>query len=111
MPVKLNPTKLSWVPPSKYVDGSAFGATDFAGYELGYRPLASTTPFTGAVAIPVAFNITSVDLATLTLPQNTDLELAMRTLAKNGQASDWSNFVEVRFDTRRPLAPSGLAVA
>jgi hypothetical protein len=107
----LNPKTISWTPPTKYVDGSEFGAADFAGYEFGYRTAGSSEPYTLTVAVPLPFGITSLDLAPLSLPQLRDLDFAMRTVAKNGMVSDWTNPLSIRFDARRPLEPSALRVA
>lgn len=103
----LNPRVIRWTPPTQYTDGSAFGAADFAGYEWGYRAVGDGQ-YALSVAIPVSFGTTSLDITQLALPQLTDLDLAMRTVARNGSVSDWSTPVQVRFDKRRPLAPSAL---
>lgn len=106
-----NPTTIRWTAPTAYADGSAFGSADFAGYEFGFRPLGATS-FTPTVSVPVSFAQTSLDLSALALPQLVEIELAMRTVAANGQASDFAIAPDtIRFDTRRPLAPSGFSVA
>lgn len=108
--MNLNPKTIEWTPPTKYTDGSAFGAADFKGYEFGYRAV-NDGAYALTVAVPVSFATTSLDLSVLTLPKLTDLDLAMRTVAANGEVSDWTAPIQVRFDNRRPLAPSALRAA
>jgi hypothetical protein len=111
MSVVLNPRDISWEDPSAYVDGSAFGAADFAGYEFAYRPTGSAQEYTPAVAVPVSFGQRKLDLSLLGLPQTVDLDVAMRTVAKNGAKSAFTNPVQVRFDTRVPRPPINLALS
>ena len=106
----LNPTTITWQPPTQYVDGTAFGAADFAGYNFGFRQVGASE-YTPTVSVPVSFDVTSLDISVLDLPRNVDLELAMQTVATNGLASVWTNPVEVRFDTRIPSPPLALSVA
>lgn len=108
--MNLNPKKVFWTPPTTYVDGSPFGAADFAGYEWGYRVTGSGTEYNLTVAVPVSFDITELDLSSLGLPQNQALDLVMRTVAANGEFSDWTNPLPVKFDTRKPTPPTALAV-
>ena len=105
----LNPTTITWQAPTQYVDGSAFGAADFAGYDFGFREVGAAD-FTPTVAVPVTFDVTSLDISVLDLPRNVDLELSMRTVATNGLASVWANPVDVRFDTRIPSPPLAFSV-
>lgn len=110
--MRLNPTILRWTPPSSFTDGSSFGAADFAGYDFAYRPAGSTAPYTPVVSIPLSFGDTSVPIAALSLPQNVELEIAMRTVAANGQLSAFTFANDtVKFDTRVPSPPSGFSVA
>jgi hypothetical protein len=107
--MKLNPKILSWVAPTKNVDGSAFGAADLAGYTFAHVINGVTTE---VVSLPIAYATTSIPFAELTLPQNVEFLIAARTNAKNGESSEWAVFPEaLKFDTRRPLAPSAVAVA
>jgi hypothetical protein len=104
--MKLNPRTLSWTPPTKNEDGSNFGAADLAGYTFAYRQGTTITPL---VSLPMTFTVTSIPFTDLTLPQNVELEIGMRTDAKNGQSSVWAFYPEtIKFDTRRPLAPSAV---
>jgi hypothetical protein len=108
--MKLNPSTISWTNPTQYVDGTPFGPEDFAGYEFGYRPV-NTGDYALTVAVPVTFSVTSLDLSALSLPQLVDLDLSMRTVARNGEVSEWADPVQIRYDQRRPLAPSAVAVS
>ena len=110
MNVNLNPKELQWTPPTKYVDGTDFGAADFAGYEWGYKETGSSSDYSLTVAVPVSFDITTLDLTVLELPQNKPIDVVMRTVAKNGQVSDWTNPLPIRFDERKPNPPTALAV-
>jgi hypothetical protein len=103
----LNPRVIRWTPPSTYVDGSAFGAADFAGYEFGSRRIGEIG-YVPTVSVPVSFDITELDLSVLELPVNVDLQLAMRTVAQNGLSSVWTNPVDIRFDIRVPNPPLAL---
>lgn len=103
---------LSWVGPTTYTNGSAFGQADFAGYEIQVNGA-------GALALPVQFspsNQYSFDLEQLASVQAEAGELrsftvALRTVAKNGQTSAWSESVEFTLDLRIPNPPTELAVA
>lgn len=108
--MNLNPQKIFWTPPTKYTDGTDFGAADFAGYEWGYRTAGSGSDYQLTVAVPVSFDITELDLSSLDLPRLQDLDLVMRTVAKNGEFSDWTNPLPIRFDNRKPNPPAALAV-
>lgn len=106
--MKLNPKVLSWAPPTQNVDGSAFGAADLAGYTFAYRVGGVVTE---VVSLPLAYSTTSIPFADLTLPQNAELEIGVRTNARNGESSEWAFYSEtLKFDTRRPLAPSAVVV-
>ena len=111
--MRLNPTILRWTPPASYTDGSAFGAADFRGYEFAYRPVGAVDLIPVVVlVIPLALGDTSVPIAQLQLPQNVELEVAMRVVAVNGQASSYAFANDtVRFDARVPSPPSAVSVA
>jgi hypothetical protein len=108
--LNLNPQKVFWTAPTKYVDGTDFGTADFAGYEWGYKQTGAGGEYNLTVAVSVSFDITELDLSSLALPQLQDLDLVMRTVAKNGQVSDWTNPLPIRFDERKPNPPTALAV-
>jgi hypothetical protein len=103
---------LSWVGPTTYTDGSAFGSADYAGYEIQVNGEA-------AVALPLAFNPTNqyvFDVSTLASVQAEpgairQFTVALRTVARNGQVSDWSQSVQFSLDLRVPNPPTSLAVA
>lgn len=108
--MKINPTVINWRNPTTYTDGTPFGEDDFAGYDFGFRPV-NSGEFTPTVAVPVTFNQTSLDISLLDLPELTDLDLSMRTVARNGLVSAWANPVQIRFDSRTPEAPLDLLAA
>ena len=91
-------TQISWTAPTQYVDGSAYGDADHAGYELGVDGAAF-------VAVPAVYNVTSWPLAELNLGYGT-FSLTLRTVTKTGLVSDWSNPVDIENrDERIPEAP------
>lgn len=99
--------KLTWTGATTYVDGSPFGAADYAGYELSI----DNQP---AVALPVSFQTSNqyefeLDLLNLSYGSHS---ATLRTVAVNGQRSDPSGAVTFLVaDTRRPAAPTNLGVA
>lgn len=101
-----NPTKLAWEGPTKYTDGSAFGAADFAGFEISVNGQP-------AVALPVQWQTTNqyeFDIAALGLSFGTHA-VNLRTVAVNGQRSDPSATVTFQLaDERRPFPPTNLRV-
>lgn len=100
-----NPTKLSWTGPTKNTDGSDFTADQYAGFELEING-------EGAVTVPAAWSTDSryeMPLSDLQAVQATgDYSLRMRTVAKNGNVSEWSAPAAFSMDFRVPAAPTGL---
>jgi len=102
---------LSWVGPTTYTDGSPFGEADFAGYEIQVND-------SGAVALPVQFNPDNTyefDLESLASVQAEagairSYKVELRTVAKNGQVSVWSESKTFNLDLRVPNPPTGLLV-
>ena len=110
--MKLNPTKVSFTHPTQFIDGTPFGAEDYAGTEFAFRE-AGAVNWTPTVAIPVSFGSGSgeVPLSALDLPELVILEMAARTVAANGQISAWSAPSETfTFDQRVPSSPVLLVV-
>lgn len=103
-----NPTILTWRHDGKNVDESAFTAEQYAGFELELNGQA-------AVSVPVAFSTEgrySLPLADLAAVQTTgSYNLRMRTVAKSGAVSAWSEGVSFSMDFRVPAAPYGLSVS
>lgn len=102
-----NPTKLSWTGPTKNTDGSDFTADQYAGFELQVNS-------ENAVSIPKEWapdGKYSLPLADFSAVQKQGAHtLRMRTIAKNGNTSDWSTPVTFLMDFRVPTAPIGLSV-
>jgi hypothetical protein len=100
-----NPTNLRWTGPTAYVDGRPFGQADYAGYEVEVN----AQP---AIAIPSAWapdNLYSFPVVDLpNLRQGTNA-VRLRTVAANGQVSDWSNSVTFPY-LSVPMAPTALVV-
>jgi hypothetical protein len=103
---------LRWVGPTTYTDGSPFGEADFAGYEIQVND-------SGAVALPVQFNPDNTyefDLESLASVQAEagairSYKVELRTVAKNGQVSDWSESLTFSLDLRIPNPPTELQVS
>lgn len=96
---------LTWANPTTYVDGSAYGQTDNAGYTLQIDGQ-------GAVSIPLAWG-TSFDIATLAAYQSLKRGqhgVSLAAVSKEGLASDFSTPVTFPIAVA-PMAPTHLAVA
>lgn len=106
--MKLNPITLSWLPPTKNTDGSAFGAADLAGYTIGIK--VGTALVVPVISIPMGYDTTSLLFADLPLPRNEEFYVAMRTDANNGQTSDWALSADTIKLVHVPLPPSAVAV-
>lgn len=101
-----NPTTLYWQGTTEYVDGSPFTAADLRGYEVEVNGL-------DAFAIPIGWNDNNtysfplVDLPNIKQGTNA---VRMRTVAANGQASDWTDPVTFQWASV-PKAPTQVVVA
>ena len=99
-----NPQKLLWTAPTQYTDGTPFGQADHGGYEVEVN---GTSQF----AIPVAWHQDGVYEYPITeLPgrvQGTN-SARMRTVAANGEVSDWTGVITFPY-LSRPLPPTSLA--
>jgi len=100
-----NPITLSWTGPTQYVDGRPYGQADHGGYELEVNGLP-------AVAIPTAWaadNHYTFPIASLPNLTQGSNALRMRTVASNGQVSDWTGTVTFLYASV-PQAPTAVAV-
>lgn len=101
-----NPKNLSWTAPTQYTDGKPFGQADHGGYEVEVNGQSQ-------FAIPLAWDVDGayswpvVDLPGLAQGANS---VRMRTVAANGQVSDWTPAVTFEY-LSVPFPPTGLAVA
>ena len=79
-------TNLLWTGPTTYTDGAPYGAADHGGYELELNGVA-------AIAVPLSWqsnNQYTLPLAGLpNLKQGTNAA-RLRTVAANGQVSEWT---------------------
>jgi hypothetical protein len=99
-----NPQNISWTGPTTYVDGLPYGEADHGGYELELNG-------SNAVAVPTAWNTSNqYTLPILGLPglKQGDNTVRMRTVAANGQVSDWTGPVTFPY-LSVPKAPVNLA--
>jgi hypothetical protein len=100
-----NPQNITWTGPTTYVDGLPYGQADHGGYEIEINGVAG-------VAVPVAWNAQNVyTFPVVDLPnikQGTNA-LRMRTVAANGQVSDWTGSVTFPF-LSVPKAPTNISV-
>lgn len=96
---------ITWTGPATYTDGLPYGQADHGGYELEVNGL-------NGIAIPVAWNVQNVyTYPTLSLPnlrQGTNT-LRLRTVAANGQVSDWTGAVTFPL-LSTPKAPTNVSV-
>lgn len=101
-----NPTKLSWRAPTENTDGSPFTVEQYAGFELALNEAS-------AVSVPAdwetdgTYELPLADFVT----QSGTYSLRMRTVAKNGNLSEWSAAVNFELDFRVPGAPTGVSVS
>ena len=96
---------LRWTGPTTYTNGLPYGQADHGGYEIEVNGQS-------AVAIPVAWNVNNQysfpteDLPHLRQGANA---LRMRTVAANGQVSEWTSPVNFPF-LSTPEAPTNVTV-
>lgn len=103
-------TTINWIAPSEYVDGSAYGSSDHAGYELGVVRVDGQPPV-GHISVPAAYEITSWPLGELNLGYG-ETRIALRTVARNGLTSMWSDSIVIESrDEREPNAPVNFSAA
>lgn len=101
-----NPQMISWTGPTTYTDGLPYGQSDHGGYEVEVND-------TGLFAVPVGWNVNNTyEFPVKDLPglkQGTN-SVRMRTVAANGQVSDWTGVVTFPY-LSIPNPPVNLAVA
>lgn len=99
-----NPQNLTWVGPTQYTDGLPYGQVDHGGYEVEVNG-------SGLFAVPVGWNVANTyEFPVRDLPglkQGTN-SVRMRTVAANGQVSDWTGVVTFPY-VSVPLPPQSLA--
>ena len=97
---------ISWTGPTTYTDGTPYGQADHGGYELEINGALS-------VAVPVAWqqdNTYELPVAGLAGIKQGDNSVRLRTVAANGQVSEYTPSVTFPF-LSIPGAPSALVVA
>ena len=97
-------TTLRWTGPTAYTDGRPYGQADHGGYDIEINGTLS-------VSIPFGWNaenVYSVQLADLSGVNQGDNTARVRTVAANGQVSEWTPSVTFQF-LSIPQAPTALA--
>lgn len=97
---------ITWTGTTQNTDGSVFDQSQWAGYELEIDGGAT------AVSVPVQWhtdNQYSLDVALLQLAEGQH-SFRMRTVAKNGNTSAWSNSASGVYK-KIPKEPTGLALS
>lgn len=100
-----NPVNLTWVGTTSYVDGRPYGQADHGGYEFEVNG-------GGLFAVPVGWHTDNqysfpvVDLPGLAQGDNV---VRLRTVAANGQVSEWTPAATFRY-LSIPEAPTQVAV-
>lgn len=105
-----NPSILSWKGPTTYVDGTAYREADHGGFEIQVDK--DGVPGIGAVAVPVGWSTSgdySFPLATI-VDGSGSYVVRLRTVAKNGNVSNWSTPVTFEVNDRVPNPPTSLQV-
>lgn len=105
-----NPTKFTWVDPTKNTDGSAIAAGEITGYLIGIRPATGaagtypiTAPVTGASATTELFT----QLGTVLAPG--DYAAGIQSVGPTNSA--WSTEVTFTIQAPVPVPPTGFTVA
>jgi hypothetical protein len=99
-----NPVLIEWTGPTTYTDGLPYGQADHGGYELELNGFP-------AIAVPTSWNsdnkytLPVIGLPNLKQGQNA---IRMRTVAANGQVSDYTGVVTFPY-LSIPKAPTNLA--
>ena len=101
-------TELHWDAPSARVDGTVYGATDHAGYELGVEESGAFIPF---VSVPAVYSVTSWPLADLNFTEERAYSVALRTIDTAGRVSAWSAPVVFTVALASPNSPTNLRVS
>ena len=100
-----NPQNITWTGPTQYTDGRPYGQADHGGYEIEING-------TVGVAVPVAWNVQNVysfPIANLPDIRQGNNAVRLRTVAANGQVSDWTGAVNFPY-LSTPQAPTNVSV-
>lgn len=100
-------TVLSWSPPTTRTDGSAYGAPQHAGYELGVN---SSGTYESRVSVPAAFDVTTWSLNDLNITDAGDYDVALRAVDTSGNVSAWSNSTTFTARFAPPSAPTNFTI-
>lgn len=96
---------ISWTGPTKFTDGKPYGKNEHGGYEIEVNGQP-------AVAIPLGWetdNTYAFPLKDLPNVKQGDNTARMRTVAANGQVSEWTGAVNFPYAST-PFPPAALAV-
>ena len=103
-----NPTEITWTDTSQYVDGTPFGPADLRGYELGVKENLETD-YVPLLVLPVAYGVGVSPIPDAVKDRKNVLQyLGLRTVATNGESSEWTGPVPVQF-VSVPLAPTAFS--
>lgn len=97
---------IQWMGPTERTDGTAYGAEDHAGYELGVYDVV-LTDYKGWVTIPDAYQVNEWPLSELNLNEKGSYSIALRTVDKGGRVSVWSDPLYIEVTDARPKQPTG----
>jgi len=105
-----NPTKFTWVDPTKNTDGTAVVAGEITGYSIGVRP-ASGTAGTYPIITPISgATTTSEPLASLsTILTPGDYAAAIQSVGPVNSA--WSSEITFTISPPIPTPPTSFSVA
>jgi hypothetical protein len=98
---------IQWAPPTTRTDGSAYGADDHAGYELGVGNDGIYEPW---VSVPASYDITEWPVDQLNMNDEGDYQIVLRTVDTGGRVSEWSAPVNFTVTLADPNPPTGLDV-
>lgn len=99
-----NPTRIHWLGPTQYVDGTPYGAADHGGYDVELNgQLLLSIPFAWNSA-----NTYELPLAGLPVKQGVNT-VRVRTVAANGQVSVYTAPATFQYASV-PNAPTGLTI-
>jgi len=103
-----NPTRITWVDPTQYEDGTPFTAPDFVAYELGRSSSPTVDPTEVLLVLPVALGVGQSPIPDAVRATRGLQYIFLRTRDVDDEVSVWSSpGAEVQF-TRRPLAPTSV---
>jgi hypothetical protein len=101
-------TSISWVAPTQRVDGTAYGASDHAGYELGVADV--TGNIQPWVSVPAGYDVTEWPLNELNINDEGAHTIALRTVDAGGRVSSWSTALVFTARVAAPNAPAAFAL-